>query len=148
MLIEIAESTDVLPFVAGTPVSLFWTILTIIMPIFKPDFYTQFSSMPIAIYDSIFYDGLAHEPNKTQVHPFAKRFSTENSFFNNSGLIWILMVILASKSHCHFHAREGFSILRFVVAQLMFWMYSLAFYFKLKQEERLMEKRAGSSKVL
>lgn len=53
--------------------------------------------MPIAIYDESFYDGLGHDPNKTSVHPFAKPFMNENSFFDKTAIILIILVIAASK---------------------------------------------------
>lgn len=53
--------------------------------------------MPIALYDSSFYDGLGFDPNKTSVHPFAKPFMPENSFFEHTFLILVILVISASK---------------------------------------------------
>jgi hypothetical protein len=53
--------------------------------------------MPIAIYDQIFYDGLGYDPNNTAIHPFAKRFMTENSFFDQTAVILIILVIAASE---------------------------------------------------
>lgn len=97
LLTDYIEGNCVLPFVVGSPVTLFWTILCIILPIFKTDFYSQFSFMPIALYDRSFYDGLGHDPNDTSIHPFAKPFSNENSVFKNTFLVLIIMVIGASK---------------------------------------------------
>lgn len=53
--------------------------------------------MPIALYDATFYDGLGHDPNNTSVHPFAKRFTNENSILKNTFVILVIMVIGASK---------------------------------------------------
>jgi hypothetical protein len=106
MLTEYTESINVLPFVIGTPVPLFWTILTIILQLLRADFYSQFSEMPIAIYDASFYDGLGHDPNSTTIHPFTKRFSPKSSFFNNTMLIMCLLVA--------FTGRSRFSITRIV----------------------------------
>lgn len=96
----LTDSTDfsyLLPFVFGSPVSLFWTILCIIIPIYKKDFFSQFSFMPIAIYDTSFYDGIGYNPNDTSIHPFAKPFTTENSIFNSTSSILIILVMLARK---------------------------------------------------
>lgn len=97
LLTDVTEMNFVFPFVAGAPLSLFWTILCIILPIFKKNFFSQFAFMPIAIYDETFYDGLGHDPNNTSIHPFAKRFKSDNSFFQNTSLILIILVISASK---------------------------------------------------
>jgi len=121
LLTDLTELNNILPFVIGSPVTLFWTILSITMPILKKDFFSQFAAMPIALYDASFYDGLGYDPNKTAVHPFAKPFMSENSFFENTFLILVILVISC-------------------VAQLIFWMYSISFYYKLKKESIHMEK--------
>lgn len=97
LLTDYTEANCVLPFVIGSPFTLFWTILCVIMPIFKTNFYSQFAFMPIALYDATFYDGLGHDPNNTSVHPFAKRFTNENSILKNTFVILVIMVIGASK---------------------------------------------------
>lgn len=121
VLSEITETIYVLPFVLGSPVTIFWTLLSILMPILKKNFYHQFAFMPIALYDASFYDGLGYDPNKTAVHPFAKPFMPENSFFEQTSVIIIILVTS-------------------FIAQLIFWMYSTAFYFKLKKEEIALNK--------
>lgn len=132
-----------LPFVIGSPITLFWTVLCIILPIFKKDFYSQFSFIPIALYDVSFYDGLGYDPNNTSIHPFAKRFVNENSVFKNTFLVLIIMVIGASK----FRSRKVTNSLQYSlsVAQFIFWIYSTSFYYKLRSEEKVMEKQAASS---
>lgn len=95
LLTDYTDSSYIFPFIIGSPVTLFWTILCIITPIYKKDFFSQFSFMPIAIYDSSFYDGIGYNPNDTSVHPFAKPFLAENSIFNSTSTILIILVILA-----------------------------------------------------
>lgn len=97
MLHEYAESNNFVPFLVGAPISLFWTAFCIIMPFFKRDFFSQFAQMPIATYDSSFYDGLGYNPDSVTTHPFAKPFTNENSVFNNTPLLILLMIILARK---------------------------------------------------
>lgn len=97
LLIDFTDFNDVLPFVIGSPVSIFWTALCIISPIFNDEFYSRFSYMPIAVYDRSFYDGLAYDPTNKTVHPFALPFITENSFFNNTPVLLIIFVIAGSK---------------------------------------------------
>lgn len=53
--------------------------------------------MPIAIYDESFYDGLGYDPKRTSVHPFAKPFLNENSFFDKTAIILIILVVAASE---------------------------------------------------
>lgn len=98
LLTDVTETSYILPFIIGSPVSIFWTILCIFLPIFKKDFYSQFAFMPIALYDASFYDGLGHDPNNTSVHPFAKPFLPENSFFEKTYLILTIFVIAASRN--------------------------------------------------
>lgn len=97
MLTDVTEFSFIFPFVIGSPVSIFWTILCIFLPIFKRNFYTQFAFMPIAVYDATFYDGLGYDPNNTAIHPFAKRFMSANSFFDKTTLILMIFVISASR---------------------------------------------------
>lgn len=97
MLTDVTEFSFIFPFVIGSPVSIFWTILCIFLPIFKRNFYTQFAFMPIAVYDATFYDGLGYDPNNTAIHPFAERFMPANSFFDKTTLILMIFVISASK---------------------------------------------------
>lgn len=146
MLTDVTEFSFILPFVVGTPVSIFWTILCIFLPIFKKNFYSQFAFMPIALYDGSFYDGLGHDPNKTSVHPFAKPFMPDNSFFDKTTLILLILVISASKQTSDGEEHFISSFLIFSVAQLIFWMFSISFYYKLKQEAKQMKKEdeAGS----
>lgn len=97
MLHEYVESIHILPFVVAIPISLFWTIFCIIMPFFKKDFFSQFAQLPIATYDSSFYDGLGYNPDSTTIHPFAKPFVNETSIFNNTPLLILLLIILGRK---------------------------------------------------
>lgn len=97
LLTDLCTAVYLKPFVFGSPIAIFWTILCVIMPIFKRDFFSQFSFMPIALYDASFYDGLGHVPNETAVHPFAKPFRNENSIFGNVTLMLIIHVIAASE---------------------------------------------------
>lgn len=55
--------------------------------------------MPIAVYDSQFYDGIGYDPNNTAVPPIAERFKAiqEKSFFENSFLILSGLVLVASE---------------------------------------------------
>lgn len=98
MLTDCTEFNCIFPFVVGAPVAIFWTVLSIFIPIKNTRFYSQFAFMPIALYDSSFYDGLGFQPNNTSVHPFAKAFMPENSFFDHTFIILIILVISASKS--------------------------------------------------
>lgn len=94
---EYPESLHILPFVTGLPITIFWAIFCIVIPYFKYDVFSQFSQLPIATYDSVFYDGLGYNPESVSIHPFARAFQTESSLFNNTPLIIILFVILGSK---------------------------------------------------
>jgi hypothetical protein len=89
------------------------------MPIFKADFFSQFSFMPIAIYDQSFYDGLGFDPNNTSVHPFAKPFMNENSFFDNTMGILLIFVFAASKLK--------FNIIQFEAFTKSSWKFSKLF---------------------
>lgn len=130
ILSDFTEHIFLLPFVVGLPVTIFWTVLCIILPLYKHDFFSQFSFMPIAEYDASFYDGLGHDPNNTKIHPFAKPFVPENSFFENSTLIWLILVIAS-------------------ITQVLFWLYTTTFYFKLKGEsEKIKVTDEGTSKDL
>lgn len=93
---EYPESLHILPFVAGTPITLFWTVFCIVIPYFKDDIFSQFSQLPIATYDSVFYDGLGYNPENKSVHPFVKVYRND-SVFGNSTFLVILLIILASK---------------------------------------------------
>lgn len=97
ILTDVVELHFILPFIYGYPVTLFWTVLCIFMPIAKQTFFSQFAFMPIALYDANYYDGLGFNPNNTDVHPFAKPFIPENSFFENTLLILIILIVAASK---------------------------------------------------
>jgi hypothetical protein len=66
--------------------------------------------MPIAEYDETFYDGLGHDPNSTKVHPFAKRFISENSFFENTSLILIILVVAGSKLSIKYYSLSSLII--------------------------------------
>lgn len=94
---EYPQSLHILPFLVGTPITLFWTLFCVIVPFFKQDFFSQFSQLPIATYDSGFYDGLGYNPKNTAVHPFAKQFTSENSIFENTALLIILLITLTGK---------------------------------------------------
>jgi hypothetical protein len=76
---------------------MFWTAYTIILPIFKSDFYSRFSDLPIATYDSVFYDGLGYNPAETKLHPFAAQFLKQSSFFKNTSLILVILIFVGSK---------------------------------------------------
>ena len=97
MLTDLTEFNYILPFVVGSPVSIFWTILSILLPIWEKNFYSQFAFMPIALYSSSFYDGFGYNPNNTTPHPFAKPFTPENSFFEHTFLILVILVIAVGK---------------------------------------------------
>lgn len=97
MLHEYVESAHVMPFAVAIPISLFWTIFCIIMPFFTKNFFSQFAQLPIATYDSSFYDGLGYNPDSTTIHPFAKPFVNESSIFNNAPLLILLLIILGRK---------------------------------------------------
>lgn len=138
------EADTLLPFVFGLPITFFWTVLCLILPVFKKHFFTQFSSnqLPIALYDTTFYDGLAYEPNTTTIHPFAKRFKSENSFFDNTFLIIIILVLCASECNLKHSSMldTKFKIIQTSVSQLILWLYLSSFYFKLRCEEKQMNK--------
>lgn len=97
LLAEFTESVFVLPFVVGTPISLFWSIFCVIKYTYDRKFFSQFSFMPIAMYDSSFYDGIGYDPNNTSIHPFSQRFISANSFFENTFLILVILVVAASE---------------------------------------------------
>lgn len=149
LITEFTDFTYILPFVLGTPVSIFWTFLCIFLPMFKKDFYSQFAFMPIAIYDRSFYDGLGFDPNDTSIHPFAKQFIKEDSFFEKTLLILMIFLISGSKLKEISFLKVFFRNLikskeiqnliifsTFSVAQILFWIYSCAFYLKLKSESK------------
>lgn len=98
VLTDFTDFSSILPFIIGSPVSLFWTILCIITPIYKKNFFSQFSCMPIAVYDKSFYDGIGYNPNDTSIHPFAQHFS-KNSIFDSTSSILTILVILARTLH-------------------------------------------------
>lgn len=150
MLTEYTECINVLPFVIGTPVPLFWTILTVMLRLVRADFYSQFAEMPNAIYDASFYDGLAYDPVSTTVHPFTKRFSPKSSFFNNTTLIMCLLVAFTGKFTFPMIQTFNFQYFLFLVAQFVFWLYSIIFYCQLKRESKQMAKEnvVGCSKHL
>lgn len=97
LLLDFTEFNDLLPFVIGSPISIFWTVLCIVSPIYNREFFSRFSFMPIAMYDRSFYDGLGYDPSNTSIHPFAVPFTPENSFFDKTAIILIIFVIAASK---------------------------------------------------
>lgn len=144
MLTDCTEFNCIFPFVVGAPVAIFWTVLSIFIPIKNTTFYSQFAFMPIALYDSSFYDGLGFQPNNTSVHPFAKAFMPENSFFDHTFIILIILVISASKSLLSV-LRKYSKVFFLPVAQIIFWFYSTAFYYKLKKEALHMKKLDESS---
>lgn len=94
---EYCESRHILPFVVGTPITLFWTILCAIVPFFRKDFFSRFGEVPLAVYYSEFYDGLGYDPKTATVHPFVKPYISENSFFGNTPLLVMLIIIAGRK---------------------------------------------------
>lgn len=100
---EYPESVHILPFVIGTPLTFFWTILCVIVPFFKRDFFSQFAQLPMATYDHGFYDGLGYDPEKVTIHPFEKLFINNNSLFENTPLFIMLLIFLTSKYAYIFH---------------------------------------------
>ena len=94
---EYPESLHILPFVAGLPITILWSIFCIVIQYFKDNVFSQFAQLPIATYDSVFYDGLGYDPENVSIHPFATAFQSESSLFANTPLIVILFVILGSK---------------------------------------------------
>jgi hypothetical protein len=94
---EYPESVHIMPFMLGTPLTLFWTILCIVVSFFKRDFFSQFAQLPMATYDHGFYDGFAYDPDKTTIHPFEKPFLNKHSLFKNTPLFIMLLVILSSE---------------------------------------------------
>lgn len=96
-LFEYCESRHIMPFVIGTPITLFWTILCAIIPFFKKNLFSRFGEVPLAVYYSEFYDGLGYDPKTATVHPFVKPFVSENSFFNNTPLLVMLIIVSARK---------------------------------------------------
>jgi hypothetical protein len=94
---EYPESANILPFVLGTPLTFFWTVLCIVVRFFKRDFFSQFAQLPMATYDHGFYDGLGYDPDKTTIHPFEEPFINKNSLFENTPLFMMLLIILSSK---------------------------------------------------
>lgn len=94
---EYPESGHILPFVACTPITLFWTILSIIMPFMDQKFFGRFGEIPIAVYYSEFYDGLGYDPETATVHPFVKPYIRE-SFFDNTPLL-VLLTFLSGRKY-------------------------------------------------
>jgi hypothetical protein len=94
---EYCESSHILPFVVCTPITLFWTILTAVVPFFKKNFFSRFGEVPLAVYYSEFYDGLGYDPKTATVHPFVKPYISENSFFGNTPLLVLLVIVAARK---------------------------------------------------
>jgi hypothetical protein len=88
-----------MPFVVATPITLLWTIFCIFCPLIKTDFISQFAYLPMATYDSGFYDGLGYNPNTTTIHPFAKPFMPDNSLFKHTYIFVILLIVLGGKSN-------------------------------------------------
>ncbi|KAG5679177.1 hypothetical protein PVAND_008767 [Polypedilum vanderplanki] len=120
-LVEYPESLHITPFVFLTPITIFWSVLCITMRFFKHDFFSQFAQLPITTYDHGFYDGLGYNPNKTTIHPFEKPFINKNSLFENTPLFIMILVILT-------------------IMQLMLWINSINFYYKIKCEENKLSK--------
>lgn len=98
---EFAETIHILPFVICTPISFLWTLFCIIMPFFYRDFFSQFAQLPIATYDSSFYDGLGYNPDSSTIHPFAKPFINENSIFESRPLLIIFLMVFARKKNIY-----------------------------------------------
>lgn len=99
---DLRNPNNFMPFIVATPICLFWTIYCIILPIFKKDFYSQFSYLPMATYDNVFYDGLGYDPDVEKVHPFAEKFLKQSSFFKNKELILIILITVASEYYQHY----------------------------------------------
>jgi hypothetical protein len=87
----------ILPFVIGLPITITWTVVCIFMPIFKPDIFSQFSFMPIAVYHRQFYEGLSYDPENKTMHEFTRRFMRSNFLFDNSTLVLIILCFAGSK---------------------------------------------------
>lgn len=97
LLVDFIESNYLLPFIIGLPITLIWTFVSIMLPLFIEKFFSRFSFMPVALYDASFYDGLGYNPNDTTIHPFAKPFVNENSIFESTSLILIILAVLGGK---------------------------------------------------
>lgn len=97
LIIDFRQPINFLPFIIGSPLTIFWTVFCIILPIFQADSFSKFAYLPIATYDSVFYDGLGYDPEVATVHPFTKKFMKQSSFFSNTELILLLLVALAGE---------------------------------------------------
>lgn len=129
---DVVEINSILPFIIAYPVSTFWTILCLILPINNKNFFARFAEMPIATYDWPVSDG----NSKPTVHPFTKPFLPDNSFFENTALILIILVCAASEfDSTSFMNVKGTFLFTTAVAQLIFWMYSISLFVYLKKEQ-------------
>lgn len=98
LITDFREPINFLPFIIGSPVTIFWTVFCIIWSLFKTDSFSRFAYLPLATYNSEFYDGLGYDSESTTVHPFTKEFTKQSSFFANKELIMLLLVVMTGES--------------------------------------------------
>lgn len=94
LLTEFREPIDFLPFIIGSPLTIFWTVFGLATSIIKKDFLPALAYIPMAEYDASFYDGLGYDPEVTKVHPFTKMFMNQSSIFLNTNLILVILFVM------------------------------------------------------
>lgn len=97
------------PYFWLTPVTIFWTIAGISLPLMQEGYFKKYSHIPVLTYSQAFYDSDAFNEKSATDHPFASAYKYSSVFFNNqSAVIGVLIC--------------------FLVVQIIFWLIAVYAY--------------------
>ncbi|KAG5673680.1 hypothetical protein PVAND_003706 [Polypedilum vanderplanki] len=87
------DFTVIWPFIFLTPITIFWTVFGMILPIFSKEYYKRFSHIPILTYTQSFYDGDSYNEETATEHPFSKLYKFESVIFDNQSSVMLTLFI-------------------------------------------------------